>query len=143
MPRIARIRADIVSVEIRQIRAIRVLRRGNSALCASKLKPTQQSSLEQNTPLTKTQTPALHLLQIPPCPSYPASRETKARLPAKCPGSRDPEHRRTGRRPGMMRYYGHPYALILMWSGCKGAYRRRGRSCPFSTFSSGWWQRLF
>jgi hypothetical protein len=33
---------------------------------------------------------------------------------AQFPGSRDPEHRRTGSHLDMMRYSGHLYALILM-----------------------------
>ncbi len=83
---------------------------------ASKHKRESQNNSPPSENPRKTQTSARvpPMLQTPPCISAPASREWKARLPAKCPGSRDPEHRRTGSRLGMMRHSGHLYALILM-----------------------------
>ena len=86
-----------------------------SFICASKQekKPTQQETHEQNTPLIKTQTPA------PICSkshraSFLLHQENRKRASprgAEFPGNRDPEHRRTESRLGMMRHSGHKWKL--------------------------------
>lgn len=85
MMQMTRMHPDFVSAEIRQIRAIRVLRRGK-LLCAPR-NESQHNRTHTNNPPPKNTNHSPHFLKTPPCPSSPASREGQRASPRSAPAA--------------------------------------------------------